>query len=68
MAFDLMNDKVPQSYKFTVTANGPFGQIPALTYLVDMSNWRETQDQPAGSLFYVTRAVETLTKKISPPK
>jgi hypothetical protein len=67
MAFDLMNDpKVPQTYKFTVTARGPFGQIPALTYIVDMSNWRESQDQPAGSLFQLTKAVEKLTQKVSP--
>jgi hypothetical protein len=64
---DLMyNDKVPQSYKFTVMANGPFGQVPALTYIVDMGNWRETQDQPAGSLFQLTKAVEKLTRDISP--
>jgi hypothetical protein len=64
---DLMyNDKIPQSYKFTVTANGPFGQVPALTYIVDMSNWQQSQDQPAGSLFQLTRAVERPTKKISP--
>jgi hypothetical protein len=66
MAFDLMKDgKVPQSYKFTVTANGPFGQVPALTYIVDMGNWRESQDQPDGSLFQLTKAVEKLTKQIT---
>jgi hypothetical protein len=65
MAFDLMNDdKVPESYKFTVTANGPFGAVPALTYVVDMGNWRESQDQPAGSLFQLTKVVEKLTNKI----
>jgi hypothetical protein len=48
-----------------VTANGPFGPVPALSYVVDMSNWRESQDQPDGSLFYVTRALEKLTKQIT---
>jgi hypothetical protein len=40
--------------------------VPALTYIVDMSNWQQSQDQPAGSLFQLTRAVERPTKKISP--
>jgi hypothetical protein len=65
-AFDLMNkQEIPQSYKFTVTADGPFGRLPALTYIVDMSNWRQSQDRPAGNLFYLTRAVEKLTKEIA---
>jgi hypothetical protein len=51
-----------------VTANGPFGQVPALTYTVDMGNWPETQDQPAGSLFQLTKAVEKVTKNISERK
>jgi hypothetical protein len=56
-----MNDKaLPQSYKFTVTADGPFGAIPTLTYIVDMANWREMRDRPAGSLHELTKAVREL--------
>jgi hypothetical protein len=61
---NLMNDKSPQSYKFTVTANGPFGAVPALTYIVDMSDWRESLDRPPGSLHQLTKAVKALGKTI----
>ena len=61
----MYGDKIPQSYKFTITADGPFGKVPALTYIVNMKNWRESQDIPAGSLFELTREVERLRKKIA---
>jgi hypothetical protein len=64
-AFNLMNDGRPQSYKFTVTANGPFGAVPALTYIVDMHNWRESLNRPAGNLHQLTLAVSGLGKEIS---
>jgi hypothetical protein len=64
-AFNLMNDGRPQSYKFTVTANGPFGAIPALNYIVDLGNWRESLNRPAGNLHQLTLAVNGLGKEIS---
>jgi hypothetical protein len=63
--FNLMNDGRPQSYKFTVTANGPFGAIPALNYIVDLGNWRESLNRPAGNLHQLTLAVNGLGKAIS---
>jgi hypothetical protein len=59
-AFVLMNAKGPQAFKVNITARGPFGQIPALSYIVDMTNWRESRDQPTGSLFQLTKAVREL--------
>jgi hypothetical protein len=65
-AFNLVNVQgVPQSYKLTVTANGPFGAVPALTYIVDMGNWRESLDRPAGNLHQVALAVNSLGNQIS---
>jgi hypothetical protein len=67
-AFNLMNDKIPQSYKFTVTASGPFGAIPALTYIVDMGNWRESLNRPAGNLHQLALAVKEVANAIPQPK
>lgn len=63
-AFNLMTDQSPQAHTFTVTADGPFGAVPPLTYVVDMADWRGMLDRPAGSLHQVTLAVKDLTKRI----
>jgi hypothetical protein len=63
-AGELIENTGPQAYKFTVNANGPFGALPAVTYLVDMTNWRETLTRPSGSLHWLTLAVDKLTKTI----
>jgi hypothetical protein len=64
-ASKVMNDSGGHAYKFKVTANGPFGQVPALTYIVDMSDWWGSLDQPGGTLHQLTLAVKDLGKKIS---
>jgi hypothetical protein len=61
---ELMNAKIPQAYKLTVTARGPFGTLPALTYIVDMANWTGTLDRPSGNLHQVAKAVKEVAKKI----
>ena len=63
--FNLLNREDPQAYAFTVTADGPFGPVPPLTYVVDMSNWQGILHRPAGSLHQLTAAVNDLTKKIN---
>jgi hypothetical protein len=64
-ASKVMNESGRHAYKFTVTAKGPFGPVPALTYIVDMNNWWNSLDRPAGSLHQLTLAVKDLGKKIS---
>ena len=64
-ASKVMNDSGQHAYKFTVTAKGPFGQLPALTYIVDMKDWWGSLDVPAGSLHQLTLAVKALGKKIN---
>jgi hypothetical protein len=61
---ELMNAKIPQAYKLTVTARGPFGPVPTLTYIVDMANWHGSLDRPSGNLHRVALAVNELTKVI----
>jgi hypothetical protein len=62
--FNLLNDDGPHSYTFTVTADGPFGPVSQLTYVVDTSEWKGITDRPAGSLDEVTNAIKELTKKV----
>ena len=63
--FNLLKDKGRQAYTFMITADGPFGPVPPLAYMVDMSDWRGLLDRPAGSLHQLTIAVKELTKEIS---
>ena len=60
----LSNKKLPQAYKITVTARGPFGTLRALTYIVNVANWGQTPVRPSGSLFQLTKAVKDVEKKI----
>ena len=61
----LKDDKVPKVYRITLSAQGPFGTLPALTYIVDMSNWLRTLVRPSGSLFMLTKAVKELPQQIA---
>jgi hypothetical protein len=62
--FNLLKDSGPQAHTLTVNADGPFGPVPALTYVVDMSDWRGMLDRPAGSLHQLTKAVTDLAGKV----
>jgi hypothetical protein len=63
--FNLIDEDGPQRYKFTVTADGPFGVMPLTTYVVDLADWRGVVHRPAGSLHELTRAVSDLTATVS---
>lgn len=60
-SFNLLATDGPLAFTFTITADGPFGPIPPLTYVVDLSDWKETLNRPTGSLHQLTQAVEKLT-------
>ncbi|MCA1707621.1 MAG: hypothetical protein LC808_31865, partial [Actinobacteria bacterium] len=63
--FNLLRDEGRHTYTFTITADGPFGQVPAMSYPVDLSDLRGTLDRPAGSLHQLTLAVKKLTNEIA---
>ena len=48
-----------------MNADGPFGPVPALSYVVDLSQWRQTADLPSGNLHMLTKSVDKLTKEIA---
>lgn len=62
--FDLIRANGKQRHEITITADGPFGPVPELTYVVDLANLRGQPVHPQGSLHLLTKAVEHLTKKI----
>jgi hypothetical protein len=57
-------DNLPQAHTFTVTAEGPFGPIPALTYVVNIADLRASLDRPQGSLHQLTQAVQGIARQL----
>lgn len=63
--FTLIKSDGQQRHEITITANGPFGPIRPLTYVLDLANLRGQPVRPQGSLHLLTQAVEHLTRKIT---
>lgn len=61
--FQLIREQGQQRHEITITADGPFGPIPELTYVVDLANLRGQPVQPQGNLHLLTKAVEQLSNK-----
>jgi hypothetical protein len=53
-------------HKVEVTADGPWGPVSPLSYVIDLGLVRESRDQPSGSLHQVKLAIDAVSKKISP--
>lgn len=54
----------PQVHRVTVTADGPFGPVPPLAYEIDLSDFRESNNRPSGTLHRLTRAVDGVAKEL----
>ena len=61
---DLLTDSGPQPYTITVAGQGPYGPLQILNYVVDLSDYRESNDSPDGSLHQLTKAVTAIEKKM----
>lgn len=64
--FNLVKDSGTQPHTLTVDADGPFGPVPSLTYIVDLADLRGSLDRPVGSLHQLTKAVENLGGQARP--
>lgn len=62
--FTLLQADGPQQHNITITADGPFGPVPPLTYVVDLADWRGQLARPPGNIHPLTAAIEALTKKL----
>jgi hypothetical protein len=60
--FDLVPED-EQLHSITITANGPFGPVPDLSYDVDLSEYDGQPARARGSLHGVTEAIKTLSNK-----
>lgn len=61
--FNLLGGNAPKAYRFTVTADGPFGPMSPKTYTIDLDDLRGTLDRPS-PIYQLTKAVENLTDKL----
>lgn len=55
---ELVASTEPQPRTITVNASGPFGALPQLEYVIDMTDVRESNDRPEGSLHLLAKAVD----------
>jgi hypothetical protein len=62
--FNLIKDDGPQTYIFTVSADGPYGSLPLSTHVVDLADWRGVIDRPAGNLHELTKVVQDLVMQM----
>ena len=63
--FNILNGNRPQKHTVTVTADGPFGPVPPLTYVLDLMDYKGHMHRPVGSLHLLTKAVENIETKLS---
>lgn len=62
--FNLLSENGSQAHTFTIYADGPFGPVPPVSYVVDLADWRGQVARATGSLNQVSKAIEALTHKV----
>ncbi|MGP5049107.1 hypothetical protein [Glutamicibacter ardleyensis] len=51
-------------FTFVINAEGPFGPIPELKYLIDMNDWRGASAIVPGTMQQVSRAIKDMTTSV----
>lgn len=62
---DIVGEDKPVLHTITVDADGPYGPLRTLTYEIDLSDIRESSDNPDGSIHLLTRAVSDAGREIA---
>ena len=62
--FNILDGDRPKKHTVTVTADGPFGPVPPLTYVLDLMDYNGHMHRPVGSLHLLTKAVENIEDKL----
>lgn len=57
--FNLIDKSGPQPHTFTINADGPFGSLLSLTYVIDLADMRGSLDRPS-ALHQLAEAVEKI--------
>lgn len=55
---EILESDSPQVHRVQIDASGPFGSVETLTYEIDLSDIRESLDQPVGSLYALSKSVD----------
>lgn len=61
---ELLDASDPQPRAVSISGLGPFGPIPELRYVIDMTDFRESNDRPSGNLHFLTKAVNGLPSRV----
>lgn len=62
----ILNDKDENlRFTFVINANGPFGEVPELKYVIDMNDWRGASATVPGTMQQVSRSIKEMTKSIN---
>lgn len=51
-------------FSFKINADGPFGAIPELVYVVDMNDWRGSDGSTVGTLGQISRSLTKVSESI----
>lgn len=62
--FSLLNDDRPKAHTCTVTADGPFGPVPPLTYILDNAALRGQPARRTGNLDQVAQAISAVAEAV----
>lgn len=61
----ILNDKDEDlRFTFMINADGPFGPVPELKYVIDMNDWRGASAIVPGTMQQVSRSIKEMTKSI----
>jgi hypothetical protein len=61
---ELLREDTRQVHRVTINCTGPFGPLDPLIYDIDLSDIRESQDRPEGTLHLLTKAVGQVATEI----
>lgn len=62
---ELVNREGPLAHTITIDCEGPHGAVPTLSYVVDLADFKESLEEPEGSLHHVRKAVEGITAELT---
>jgi len=65
VSHEILGEDKSQVFVVRINAEGPYGPIPELFYEIDLADFRETADQPDGSLHLVRKAIEKLPEEMA---
>lgn len=64
-AVEILNDpEVDRRITVTIGADGPYGPVEALSYRIDLNDWRETSVQARGSMYRLEKALQSMEKAL----